>query len=89
MEYGGIVATRGIAEKMEASAAFCTEIQRALSRYIENDWGEICEEDKAANDMAVRTGERVLAAYQTSEGKIYIITEWDRSQTTILFPDEY
>lgn len=42
------------------------------------------------NDKALRTGAaRVLAAYDTSEGRVYIITEQDRSCTTILFADEY
>jgi hypothetical protein len=45
--------------------------------------------DKELNDLAVKTGERILEAYETSKGKIWIITEWDRSATTILFPNEY
>lgn len=50
----------------------------------------MCDEDKEMNDNALRTGTaRVLAAYDTSEGRVYIITEQDRSYTTILFADEY
>lgn len=89
MEYGGIVATRGIVDKMEECAAFCDDVQLALFRYFDGDWGELCEEDKEANEWAVHNAERVLAAYNTCEGKIWIITEWDRSATTILFPEEY
>lgn len=47
------------------------------------------EEDKQMNDDALSTGNRIFAAYHTCKGKIYIITEWDRSATTILFADEY
>ena len=47
------------------------------------------QEDIEANSEALRNGERLFAAYETSEGKIWIITEADRSATTILFPDEY
>lgn len=50
----------------------------------------MCEEDKQMNDEAVRSGNnRILASYETSKGKIYIITEHDRSATTILFANEY
>lgn len=89
MEYGKIYSTRRIADTMSKCPAFAAEVQQALSRYQRNDWGDVCSEDREANDQAARTGERVLAAYQTSEGKIWIITEWDRSATTILFPSEY
>ena len=50
----------------------------------------MCEEDKQMNDEAIKSGnDRILAAYETSKGNIYIITEHDRSATTILFADEY
>lgn len=89
MEYGQIVATRGIADEIERSAVFAMEIAAAFKRYQRHDWGELCEEDRLLNDEAVQIGERVLAAYPTSKGKVWIITEWDRSVTTILFPSEY
>ena len=89
MEYGQIVATRGIAEEIERSAVFATEIVAAFRRYKQHDWGELCEEDRLQNDEAVQIGERVLAAYPTTKGTVWIITEWDRSVTTILFPSEY
>ena len=89
MKYGNIYATRGIADAMEQSPKFAAEVRRAFGRYQQGDWGDVCEEDRALNDEAARIGECVLAAYQTSGGKIWIITEWDRSATTILYPDEY
>ena len=47
------------------------------------------EDDKIANEQALLNNERLLGAYLTTKGKVYIITEWDRSCTTILFAEEY
>lgn len=77
---------------MQADPAFETYIYTCLSRYILCDWGDTCEDDKKLNDNAVKYGERILAEYQNNEHtnwRIWIITEWDRSATTILFPEEY
>ena len=54
------------------------------------DWGELPEEDIAENERSVEQGLRVFSAYWLQTGtKIWVITEWDRSATTILLPDEY
>ncbi len=89
MEYGQIVATRGVADLMERDDAFRAALAAAFLRYQAGDWGEVCPEDWAMNDAGVRDGERILAAYTCAGVKIWIITEWDRSATTFLFPDEY
>jgi len=61
-----------------------------LRRHQLGDWGELCEEDRQANDDALRHGARLLSAYRSSQGeKFWIITEWDRSATTVLLPEEY
>ncbi len=60
-----------------------------LMRHAVGDWGDVCIEDKISNDAATHTGQRVLSAYQLFGQKIWIITEWDRSVTTVLFPSEY
>ena len=66
------------------------EIQSALSRHLAGDWGNICAEDQAANERALVDGSRLLSAYRTKLGvKFWIITEWDRSATTILLPEDY
>ena len=50
----------------------------------------MCAEDRGLNDLAVRDGSRLLSAYSTAKGvKLWVITEADRSQTTLLLPDEY
>lgn len=90
MGLDNLVCTRGIFDKMQEKEAFAKEIRQAYARYLRCDWGELPEEDKEMNDAAVAKGdERILASYATSEGKVYIITEWDRSATTILFANEY
>ena len=61
-----------------------------LARHRTGDWGEVSAEDAAANDRAVVEGDRVLSAYPLPNGgRLWIITEADRSATTILLPDDY
>lgn len=61
-----------------------------LDRHQAGDWGDVDEEDKRANDTALKIKARLLSAYILAGGvKIWIITEADRSSTTILLPDEY
>jgi len=61
-----------------------------LGRHAGGDWGECCEKDKAVNDSAVNGEARIMSVYLTSKGvKLWVITEWDRSATTVLLPDEY
>ena len=86
---GQVVQTRRIAEACEESEVFEKEIGKAFYRYVFCDWGDTCEEDKKLNDEAIEAGERIVAKYETSKGNVFIITEWDRSYTTILFADEY
>lgn len=90
---GQLVATRGVDDRMRKDRIFAAFVSRSIRRYQNRDWGDTCEEDKSQNDYAVDNGERILAAYEQAgvkePMKIWIITEWDRSATTILFPEEY
>lgn len=89
-DLGQVVVTRGIYEDMEQSATFYGEITAALLRYQLEDWGDaLPPEDAELNDESIKEGGRILAAYNTSCGRIWIITEWDRSVTTVLYPSEY
>ena len=66
------------------------DLIHALGRHSRGDWGELEEEDKAANDHSLKSGDRLLSAYRGEAGsRFWIITEADRSVTTILLPDEY
>ena len=84
---GCIVATRGALEALGASGE---SAMRFVLRHVRGDWGELGRDDQAANDAAVLEGSRILSAYRTARGtRLWIITEADRSATTLLLPDEY
>ena len=75
---------------LDALIASCESPALFLDRHVRGDWGELCEEDREANNQAVIHGERILSAYQTKQGvKLWVITEANRSVTTFLLPDEY
>lgn len=88
---GQIVITHGANEWRNKSFWYDLFISKSLERHISGDWGDIEQEDKEANDKAIEHGGRLFSSYITDEGgtKIWIITEWDRSATNILFPHEY
>ena len=86
---GQAVMTRGIANEIEQSKAFAQFVQASFIRHTNGDWGDLGEEDKQANENALENEDRIFSAYVKEDWKIYIITEWDRSYTTILFPSEY
>ena len=61
-----------------------------VSRHAKGDWGDLCQDDKEANNQAIENGERILSAYRTLNGiKLWIISEADRTSTCILVPEEY
>ena len=61
-----------------------------IERHQTGDWGELCEEDKRENEFSVQNGFRILSAYRTrNDVKIWVITEADRSVTTLVLPHEY
>jgi hypothetical protein len=60
-----------------------------LARHATGDWGELCAFDRRQNRIALREGYRVLSSYPIGGGKVWVITEADRSITTILLPEEY
>lgn len=65
-------------------------VQKALNRYIKGDWGDIPDEDRKANEDALRHGDRLMGVYKDVNGvKFWVITEWDRSVTTVLLPEDY
>jgi len=60
-----------------------------LARHATGDWGETCAFDRRQNEIALREGYRVLSSYDVLAGRVWVITEADRSITTILLPEEY
>lgn len=84
---GSLYITPGAAAAFVASG---DDVTVCLIRHISGDWGQVNDEDKAANEQALKEGTRLLSAYTLSSGvKVWIITEADRSSTTILLPEEY
>jgi len=84
---GQVFLTVGARETLEESNQTANEF---LARHQTGDWGLVCAEDKKENDFSVKEGFRILSAYKTSKGeKLWIITEADRSLTTILLPKDY
>jgi len=66
------------------------DLQVALQRHAAGDWGDLCNQDKEANSTALLRGGRLLSAFHGQNGtKFWIITEADRSATTILLPEDY
>ena len=86
---GQVVMTRGIANELEQDTKFAKFVTESLKRHATGDWGDLGEEDKSSNEYALENDLRIFSAYIREDKKIYIITEWDRSYTTILFPSEY
>lgn len=66
------------------------DIAKGLARHAQGDWGDVSEDDRAANDRGLAEGERVHSVYRNSKNvEFWIITERDRSVTTVLLPDDY
>ena len=92
---GQIVATRGVYDLACQNPDFARFIQESLNLHVKGDWGDLDAEDKETNDRAVKEDDRLLSAYNDERfpkdgvATIWIITEADRSATTILFPDDY
>lgn len=88
-ELGFLVMTRAVALRRE-NKDFDKFVINSIARYVQCDWGDTCDVDKKTNDYAVKNNERILAVYKYNDATtIWIITECDRSVTTILFPSEY
>ena len=82
---GDIVITAGASEELDQA-----DVLLSLHAHLSGDWGLLDTEDKEINEKALEFGDRLFSAYKDRKGtKFYIITEADRSVTTILLPDEY
>ena len=98
-ETGTVLITKAINNVMNESPVFSTLCQVLLDRHKKGDWGDLVEEDIETNEDALLNEGRILSSYLLSdavkkqisvnEEKVWIITEWNRSATTILFPTDY
>ena len=84
---GEIVATSSISDLIEHG---CINPMNYLARHARGDWGDLCDEDRLLNERSVGGGGRLMSSYKLSEQiTLWIITESDRSVTTLLLPSEY
>jgi hypothetical protein len=86
---GQLTMTCGVAEWANGDLMKSADIGHCIFKHERGDWGEVCASDAALNDEALLVGNRTLSVYTVAGRKIYITTEWDRSVTTLLFPEEY
>lgn len=94
-QLGQLVSTPGALRAM----AECTKgeqvVTNLIARHVSGDWGEIAEGDEGLNDKALESGDRLLSVYSVTNEesgqpvKLWVITEADRSATTVLLPEEY
>ena len=86
-ELGQIVATPGALAALKKAGQQPGEF---LTRHVNREWGDLDEEDRKENEYSLEHGFRLLSAYKTNAGdRLWIITEADRSVTTVLLPEEY
>jgi hypothetical protein len=82
---GQLVSTPGVLQRVHPEDAI-----QCLGRHCRCDWGDLCEDDRRENDRSLREGGRLFSAYADRNGvRFWIITECDRSATTLLLPEEY
>jgi len=86
---GRIVWTRGVNDRVAVDTSFSLFVLESLKRHSIGDWGNLSAEDKRENDFSLDKHLRLLSSYQYKDIKIWIISEADRSVTTIIFPSEY
>jgi hypothetical protein len=84
---GQIVATPGALRLLEQAKRCPVEF---LSRHFRGDWGDLCPDDRTENELSLKRGFRLMSSYAIAGSKkIWVITEADRSATTLLLPEEY
>ncbi len=85
LQLGQVVITRNAMETLDLSS-----VTLSLRKHSAGKWGDVCVDDWKANDEALVNGDRILSSYKDINGtKFWIITEADRSSTTVLLPEDY
>ena len=83
-ELGRLLATPGALHAVSKD-----EVTEAIARHLSGDWGDLCPQDTADNEFGLTHSGRLCSRYYTEDGTLfYVITEWDRSVTTVLLPEE-
>jgi hypothetical protein len=86
-DLGQLVATPGALAALEKAGQNAMDF---VSRHVRGDWDELCEEDRKENELSVEKSFRIFSSYKTNAGeRLWVITEANRSHTTVLLPEEY
>ncbi len=92
-DMGQVVMTRTFKDKAEGAhgpVGTLARIEKIIRRHGAGDWGDLTQEDMILNNQALKDGDRLFSAYETEfDFKVWVITEADRSSTTILLPEDY
>ncbi len=83
---GRVVATPGALRTLDEAGEHPFSY---LARHAAGDWGDLCDHDRRENELSLEHGRRLLSSYPVGGGRLWVITEADRSATTILLPEEY
>ena len=84
---GRVVATPGAIELLDKNGMDGSSV---LLRHLQGDWGDLDDADIKQNDFSLENKQRLLSSYSLPDSaKVWVITEWDRSATTILLPEDY
>lgn len=83
---GQIVVTRNCLNYAQEHGVNLTEL---VERHVSGDGGNLCKADQQLNDLAIKTDGRVFSSYTINKTKFYVITEWDRSYTTVMLTEDY
>lgn len=87
---GKFVVTAGVNEELKNTEGFKGFLDACIEKHLQGHWGTLDDEDKLLNDEALTSEGRLFSNYVSKKfPRLWIITEWDRSYTTILFPSEY
>ena len=87
---GRLFLPRGVNDTVANNSGFAEFVTSSLRWHASGDWGNVCREDRSSNDEALVEGNRLFSVYEEAgQPKVWVITEADRSSTTVLFPREY
>jgi hypothetical protein len=95
VQTGQILFSMGVNQALALIPSFSKVVMNSLSKHTNGDWGDMDQQDIETNNLALIHEGRLLSSYKITDikdidqKKLWIITEWDRSVTTILFPNEY